>query len=224
MEIRFEVKLQIDTLDLFENFVAFRVRRYQNNKLVSEFQDITTKENLAEMTAFGEFKSSKYDLWARNILEIHLKSKHDSDYFDELNKALIETPYDVVENNPDWQEKYFLGRYDMGSEDFINTNGVYQPKAIYVDYTTGMSNYHYDLAGVLSEIKDLPNVRCLSNTIETIPWYNQSEGNTNQICFVFMPTIEEYQKLHKLMPHERATKVVEMLGLQKFKHDAQDED
>ena len=63
MEIKYNVKIQIETIDIIENLIAFKFLKYRNDTLVNEYQGISTKEDFAVINEFGEFKTSKYAFW-----------------------------------------------------------------------------------------------------------------------------------------------------------------
>lgn len=216
MEIKYNVKIQIETINIIENLIAFKFLKYRNDTLVNEYQGITTKEDFSAINEFGEFKTSKYAFWPLNLLKMHATAPHNSDFDTEFLNSIINNPYDIVKEG-NWQEKYFLGNYNGSSEDFIDIYGVYQPKAVYMDYMSGIDESNYNLQGLLDAVKSMPNVVCLSEKVEIIPWYNQEEGRREHIRFIFIPTLEEYEKLYKLYSHTKAEKSIELLGLQEYK-------
>lgn len=108
-------------------------------------------------------------------------------------------------------DDYLLFLWNVGSHQLLDFNEEFVEYPIQIDYMDFVSNATYDLDEMMEKLKESPYVINADKlTIERIPYYNSSEGNTHHIPFNVLLTREDFQKFQEIRKRDlfRAKKFI----------------
>lgn len=119
--------------------------------------------------------------------------------------------YQEIQNCTDPYTRLLHGQATLDDVVLVNTSSqmIFDvqnrplPLAVHFDYINGqMDNERYDLRKALAILKTREDIRFVQHNrwenadgIQTIPGYNQSDGRTTFISFVWMPSVAEYRRV-----------------------------
>lgn len=188
VELSFKVKRIIKSQAIADNIYVYRDEVYIGKNLYS------TKEGIAESEDFHVknldcikpkkhyflLKKEYLGLWHTDILAMEHFKNYTTDH-----------PYSDYLKGTD---TYVPVLYDPYYETLSSLSGVLYPKAKFFDHTTAfIDNFEFDLDGLEEFLEKHPDRFCKVNRCP-IPFYNADEYRTEQIAFIWVPTVKEYTK------------------------------
>ena len=204
---------------------------HQNSKTIITHQSvdytagISALENILETppeNAISPFLNRKTGfLWLlpKNTLQEYVTGNmHFEDVY-ESTKKLNETEIAKIIPKTNWQKEYEIVIMCSDSNDILDTNHIPYPKTIHRNYIDGqISDKYYDLQKLHAYLQKKPKRFVLKgNKIQTIPWYNQDEDQTQTIEFYFIPTREEYIPIYNAeSQYDRDKIIAKTMGIEQF--------
>lgn len=201
----------VTTVPLYKNLVkVFDKRVIETNGVTKEEMEvfITSEENVKAVKGLESISRNVCmpGLY-RDMASVFMLSKTN---YDLLLKGKLHVAdngtfedYDVSKYNED---DYILVMFNWGSHELVDLDGNYIPVAVRVsyDYSNGrMTNKKYDLKKVIEALKGNNNIMVYNEkrykdgygeprelSITSIPYYNASEEEYEQLEFFFVPTKE----------------------------------
>lgn len=132
-------------------------------------------------------------------------------------------------------------KVNWGDHEILTSEGEPVAQAIWFDYLNGyIHDGNYDLRSLLDHLKTRADILAVNPkthadlemlSITEIPYYNQDEDQSNQLCFYYMPTDSEFKKICEFKKENKnyvglqeATIALDILGLKQFRVTSQRKD
>lgn len=226
-DIEYKIKRKIEAIKLNESMYCFKEIRKIGETIIFEDEGFTDSINVKNNEDIIHLKG--ITLMKREVLDIN---KNEVGGFYALDsrkqKNFIELkPYSYITNNSKWLEDYLILDYFYYSGDLRTLDGDYYPKKLFFDYFQSLTNEYYDLKELFKYLKtkESDRLKLVSDGVISIPYYNCHHGIDRQICFEYIPTMEEYTDYKKnlsLDDMEIKNLILEKLGVFDLKKEESD--
>ena len=226
-ELKYNVERKIEAIKLNESMYCFKEIRKMGETIIFEDEGFTDSINVKNNEDIIHLKG--ITLMKKEVLDINKNEVGGFYAFDSRKKNnFIELkPYSYITNNPKWLEDYLILDYFHYSRDLRTLDGDYYPKKLFFDYFQELTNEYYDLEKLFKYLKtkESDRLKLVSDGVISIPYYNCHHGIDRQICFEYIPTMEEYTNYKKnLSLDDMAIKniILEKLGVFDLKEEDRD--
>lgn len=226
-DIEYSIERKIEAIKLNESMYCFKEIRKIGENIIFEDEGFTdsinvkNNENIIHLKGITLMKREVLDINKNEVGGFYALDSRKKDNFIELQ------PYSYITNNPKWLEDYLILDYFYYSGDLRTLDGDYYPKKLFFDYFQNLTNEYYDLEELFEYLKtkESDRLKLVSDGVISIPYYNCHYGVDRQICFEYIPTMEEYTNYKKnLSLDDMAIKniILEKLGVFDLKKEESD--
>lgn len=229
-EIEYNIKRKIKAIKLSESMYCFKEIRKIGDTVIFEDEGFTSCINVENDEKIKHLKG--ITLMKREVIDIN-KNVVDGFYgyisttSNKIEKYIELKPYSYITMHPKWLEDYIILDYYTYSGDLRTLDGDYYPKKLFFDYFQSLTNEYYDLKELFKYLKtkESDRLKLVSDGVISIPYYNCHHGIDRQICFEYIPTMEEYTNYKKnlyLDDMEIKNLILEKLGVFDLKKEESD--
>lgn len=199
-EIEFKMKRVFDYHLIENNYIVFRETVFAGDNKISERENISTIENLENLTENEQLKIEPYFLCNKDILEFHRQNLTFADG-DKVNQFIVNKPYSLIEEQG-LTDQYKLLSMSSYDHNIYDVYGKKYPKAFcfnYFHFTGAITNRYYDLEEVLEILKKRNDIKFIDDDkILQIPYYNANPEEYQYLSFLWIPSDEDFEKIKHL--------------------------
>lgn len=190
----YQIERIIEYTEIEEDYVVFSDKRLVGGKEIDKIEGIALKSDVEKVSGSVPIKKETFFLLVHRdgLIDLNKRTWSQSqDYLKEMDAVVRENLYEIVKS--EGREHYCLLCISFVDGHVYNAQKKRLAKGVMFDYSRGgIDNGRYDLKEIWEMLKDRDDVTLLSKGIESIPYYNCSEGCSKHIRFMWNPSQEQF--------------------------------